>query len=352
MKILLYILSKIYCVLVVFWSKLYDKNILKPTTFTTPILAIGNIVVGGSGKTPMTIYLSNLLSKKNIRHIIISRGYKKKQAGSFIVSDNSGLVCKNPFLCGEEPLLLAKKLSGVPVIVGENKITSIRLGIERFKPQLILIDDGFQTRKIKIDFHCVLIDSLVKKKDFYYLPFGLLREPLSGLKRANIIILTKKNLSKKKNSLLAPVFALAQTHNLSIINSEYKESFFVFNKTTRGLDPLDSSFVAKSPAFLMCGIAREESFKVLAEKKYKNITDYYIFKDHHPYSEKELSLVLSTQEKKSSLICITTYKDFIKIQSLTTLLLSCSVEFHIIDIEHVLKGGEKKILEEKIKVLF
>ena len=352
MKILLYILSKIYYVLVVIWSKLYDKNILTPTSFTTPILSVGNIVVGGSGKTPMTIYLSKLLSKKNIRHIIISRGYKKKQGGSFIVSDNSDLVCKNPYLCGEEPLLLAKKLRGTPIIVGENKITSIRLGIERFKPQLVLIDDGFQTRKIKIDFHCVLIDSLVKKKDFYYLPFGLLREPLSGLKRANIIILTKKNLSKSTNKLLAPVFALAQAHNLSIVHSEYKETFFIFNKKTGGMDPVDSSCLTQNPAFLMCGIAREESFKIMAEKKYKNITDYYVFKDHHLYSEKELSLILSKQEKKSSLICITTYKDFIKIQSLTTLLHSCSVEFHIIDIEHVLNEGAEKILEEKIKVLF
>ncbi|MBI64819.1 MAG: tetraacyldisaccharide 4'-kinase [Candidatus Marinimicrobia bacterium] len=352
MKILLYILSKIYCVLVVFWSKLYDKNILKPTAFTTPLLAIGNVVVGGSGKTPMTIYLSNLLSKKNIRHVIISRGYKKKRGGSFIVSDNSGLVCKDPFLCGEEPFLLAKKLSGIPVIVGENKIKSIRLGIERFNPQLVLIDDGFQTRKIKIDFHCVLIDSLVTKKDFSYLPFGLLREPLSGLKRANIIILTKKNLSKNQHNLLAPVFALAQAHNLSIISSEYKESFFVFNKKTGGLDPLDCSSTAKSPAFLICGIAREKSFKILAEKKYKNITDYYVFKDHHLYSEKELSLILSTQEKKSSFICITTYKDFIKIQNMATLICSYSVEFHIIDIEHVLNKGAEKILKEKIKVLF
>ena len=352
MKILLYILSKIYCVLVLFWSKLYDKNILKPTTFTTPILAIGNVVVGGSGKTPMTIYLSNLLSKKDIRHIVISRGYKKKQAGSFVVSDNSGLVCKNPFLCGEEPLLLAKKLSGVPVIVGENKITSIRLGIERFKPQLVLIDDGFQTRKIKIDFHCVLIDSLVKKKDFYYLPFGLLREPLSGLKRANIIILTKKNLSKNNNSLLLPVFNLAQAHNLSIISSEYKASFYVFNKKSQSLNPIDPSSSIKESAFLMCGIAREESFKIIAEKKYQNITDYYFFKDHHLYSEKELSLIFSKQDKKSSLVCITTYKDFIKIQSLDSLINSCAVEFHIIDIEHVLNDEEEKVLEEKIKVLF
>ena len=164
-----------------------DFSEFKSKNFETKIISIGNIVVGGAGKTPMIMFFSSLLKKEGIKHAIISRGYKKKKGGSFFVSDSKKILINNPSLCGEEPLLLAKKLPKIPVLVGEEKIVSIKLAIKKEQPQIILIDDGFQSRKIHVDYNVVLIDSLIKKEDFRFLPFGTLREPLSSLKRKLLI---------------------------------------------------------------------------------------------------------------------------------------------------------------------
>jgi len=353
MNLFLYIISRLYLFLIFVWSKLYDYNIFKSKKFEPKIISIGNIVVGGAGKTPMIIFFSSLLKKEGIKHAIISRGYKKKKGGSFFVSDSKKILINNPSLCGEEPLLLAKKLPKIPVLVGEEKIASIKLAIKKEQPQIILIDDGFQSRKIHVDYNVVLIDSLIKKEDFRFLPFGTLREPLSSLKRSNLIIVTKTNFKASgRYAQHAPMFlSLAEKARIPIIKASYIETFSVFNKKTQALHPLSKDAPVDAPSFLLSGIARQESFQIIAKKKYSNIVKNYRFADHHHYAYEDLFPIFNKETKKQSKVCITTYKDFIKIQLLENLIKDFSIEFHVIDVEHKLSVSSKKIIENNIKKL-
>ena len=353
MSLLLYIISRLYLFLIFIWSKLYDYNLFKPKKFGPKIISIGNVVVGGTGKTPMIIFFSSLLKKRNIKHVIISRGYKKKKKGSFFVSDSKKILFNNPYLCGEEPLLLAKKLPKTPVLVGEKKITSIKLAIKKEQPQMILIDDGFQSRKIHVDYNVVLIDSLIKKEDFHFLPFGNLREPLSSLKRSNLIIVTKTNFkASSRYARHASMFlSLAKKAHAPVIKASYIETFSIFNKKTQTLHPLSKDLSVDTPSFLLSGIARQESFQIIAKKKYSNIVKNYCFTDHHHYTYEDLFPIFNKEIKKESKVCITTYKDFIKIQLLKNIIKNFAIEFHVIDIEHDLGDYSKTIIEKNIKKL-
>ena len=178
-----YILSKIYAFTIYVWHTLYKLGILSSYKFTTPIISIGNITVGGTGKTPTVIFLSKLLTKHNISHAIVSRGYKKSSAGMIVLTKEN---IKNiaPHQCGDEPYMMAKKLETIPIVVNTNKSNAIKYVIKTINPQLILLDDGFQSLKIFRDLDIVLINSICTKQNFSLLPWGQLREPLKNIHRA------------------------------------------------------------------------------------------------------------------------------------------------------------------------
>ena len=138
--IILYLLSRLYLCIITMYSGLYKFKILKPAQFSVPLVSIGNILMGGSGKTPMVVCFSKLLHNKNIKHVIVSRGYKKQSKGTVLVSDGkkpvSGFV-KNAYVCGDEAYLMAVKLPNTPIVVDENKIIAINFAIKTFNPDLI-----------------------------------------------------------------------------------------------------------------------------------------------------------------------------------------------------------------------
>ena len=194
MRWFFYFISWVYIAVLTIWRFLYKYKILASFHPSIPIVSIGNIESGGTGKTPMTIFISQLLTKANISHIIISRGYKKEGSGTFVLDSDWKLKRSLPSAVGDEPYMMHKKLGIIPIIVSSDKVGAIKLGIEKFNPQLVLLDDGFQSIKIKRNLDVVLINSLSTRNNFYLLPLGQLREPLSWLTRADLVVFTKKNL--------------------------------------------------------------------------------------------------------------------------------------------------------------
>ena len=175
------------------WRCLFNFGIIPQKKFNTKIVSIGNISIGGTGKTPMIETISKELTTNNISHCIVSRGYKKKIKGTLIVSNKEEIIASIE-QSGDEPFMLAHSLKNIPIIVGD-KSKSIEIAIKKFKPQLILLDDGFQSLKIKRDCDIVLVDLSREFNHYKLLPLGFLREPISSLKRASLIIFTKSNKS-------------------------------------------------------------------------------------------------------------------------------------------------------------
>src|SRR3989338_4045779 len=184
----LYSSSILYGICIKLRYFLYHTGIFKTKRLTCKVISIGNITVGGSGKTPMAIYLAKKLKEKGRKVIILSRGYKGKVKGIGVVSDG-GNILLDPEDAGDEPYLMAAKLKNIPVIVGKDRYKAGLYAIEKFNPDVIILDDGFQHIRLARDIDFLLIDLRKGFGNGHLFPLGMLREPLSGLKRGTFFLM-------------------------------------------------------------------------------------------------------------------------------------------------------------------
>lgn len=276
----------------------FDIGILKSYAFTVPVIAVGNLSVGGTGKTPHIEYLIRLLSTK-YKVATLSRGYKRKSEG-FILADTTS----NAEILGDEPFQIHQKFPNIKVAVDANR----KNGIEQLlklqdKPEVILLDDAFQHRKVKAGFYILLsaYDDLFC--DDFMLPTGNLRESRNGAKRANVIIITKcpRDLSeiaqdkiKDKIGLDIPVFFSCIEYDTKIYNE--KESQLIED-------------VSNVDKLLLAGIAKPKPFFAYLQGKNDVKLEY---PDHHDFTENDIKEI--TNKSKNRLI-ITTEKDYVRLKT-------------------------------------
>ncbi|MFN3265117.1 MAG: tetraacyldisaccharide 4'-kinase, partial [Aquificaceae bacterium] len=167
----------------------YDNGLISQCRFSLPVISVGNLSLGGSGKSSLVRHIATLL--RDFRVCIISRGYRRRTKGTLLVSE-WGRVLAGWEDAGDESYMLARLLPEVSVLVDEDRCRGTRYALERLKPELIILDDGFQHRKIHRDLNILLL----RKRDFSdrLLPFGRLREPLKSMKRADVIVLSYAEL--------------------------------------------------------------------------------------------------------------------------------------------------------------
>jgi tetraacyldisaccharide 4'-kinase len=275
---------------------LYDKGILKSYTFEIPVIAVGNLSVGGTGKTPQIEYLIRLLSSK-YKVATLSRGYKRKSEGFVLATTDS-----NAESLGDEPFQYFKKFPQIQVAVDADRRNGIeQLLVQKDKPEIILLDDAYQHRKVKAGFYILLTayDDLFCED--FILPTGNLREPRSGAKRANSIIVTKcpQDLSeieqeniKKRIGLKVPVY-------FSFI--AYDD--FIYNEN----ESIAVNKIVTLSKVLVAGIAKPKPFlDYLKTEK----DECLVFPDHHDFTEKDVN---DLKIKSNDKIIITTEKDFVRL---------------------------------------
>ncbi len=283
---------------------LFDKGILKSYKFKIPIIAVGNLSVGGTGKSPQIEYLIRLLSDK-YKVATLSRGYKRKSKG-FILADEFS----NAEILGDEPFQFYKKFNNIQVAVDANRKNGIENLIRLVTPtkeeipELILLDDAFQHRKVKAGFYILLTTfSDLYCKD-YMLPTGNLRESRSGANRANLIIVTKcpKTISETEQSKIRKKLKLKNYQHLFFSYIEYDDKIYSENEN------LTVSEIKVRPKLLLAGIAKPKPFFDFL----KNETDEVLtFPDHHHFSEKDIENI---KVKAKNNLIITTEKDFVRLQ--------------------------------------
>ncbi len=271
-------LSALYGAAVRVRNELYDRGMMKMDPLQGPVVSIGNLTVGGSGKTPFLILLGELLTQRGIAFDVLSRGYRRRTQGVLIV-DPSGSV--HDF--GDEPLLIATKL-GVPVVVGEDRHHAGEIAEVTFGPQLHLLDDGFQHRRLARDFDIVLVTSTDTGDSL--LPAGRLREPLSSLSRADAVVLTSES---------SPAGLQLQSRSIWRVRRD-----IVAPETLE-------------PCFAFCGIARPEKFFAQLQAAGVVLADTRSFRDHHVYTDADVRDLQRSRQNAAAAAFLTTEKDAVNL---------------------------------------
>ncbi|OYX83697.1 MAG: tetraacyldisaccharide 4'-kinase [Flavobacteriales bacterium 32-34-25] len=282
---------------------LFDKGILKSYSFDVPVIAVGNLSVGGTGKTPQIEYLIRLLSQK-YKIATLSRGYKRKSEG-FVLAD----VSSNAAILGDEPFQFYQKFPNIQVGVDANRKNGIeQLLSQSQKPEVILLDDAYQHRKVKAGFYILLTSYGDLYSDDFMLPTGNLRESRSGAERANIIIVTKCPVGlsideqNRIKSFLLPCNDKGINQELYFSYIDYDEFIYSDNKSI----PVDE--IKNVDKLLVAGIAKPEPF--FAHLQNGN-DEKLVFPDHHHFSKNDL---LEIKNKAENKIIVTTEKDFVRLK--------------------------------------
>ncbi len=304
-NILLLPLFLIYQLFMLLRNFLYDIKLLTVVKLPCKVISVGNIAVGGTGKTPMVIALANLLQKQNKNVAILSRGYGRKTSGTQIVSGGKTLRLDWES-AGDEPVLMARQLPGIPIVVDENRVRGGKILINKFHPDIILLDDGFQHRKLFRDIDIVLINSNMSKFINRIYGFNTFRELWGSLTRANLIFITKSNLTVPSAKLLTKL----KSSGLPVINTIISaESFFVDSEYKQ---TALSTFRGKT-AILFSGIGDPESFVKAIQNSGIKVLDSISFRDHKKYSALDIETIHTNFIKNGADIIITTEKDFLKL---------------------------------------
>ena len=279
-------------------NKLYDCNFLKSEKINVPVISVGNLSTGGTGKTPMVDFIIYNL-KRDYNISVLSRGYNRKSKG-FIEIKNSD----NPSLVGDEPFLIKSNHSEVPVFACEDRVEGAKKIISENNTNLILLDDAFQHRKISRNLDIVLTDyNNLFYKD-YLLPYGNLRESRNNINRADVIIVTKCPLDFNKADAIKIKNQINPKKTQSLFFSQIKYSEKLF-----GFKELSFKSIRNSKLTLVTGIANSQPLKEYLKKNNVNF-DHFDYPDHYNYSRKDVNKILATTKNN---IILTTKKDYYKL---------------------------------------
>ncbi|AOW08051.1 tetraacyldisaccharide 4'-kinase [Flavobacterium gilvum] len=278
---------------------LFDARILKSFSFDLPVIAVGNLSVGGTGKTPQIEYLIRLLSDK-YKVATLSRGYKRQSEG-FVLADSSS----DALQLGDEPFQFYQKFRNIQVAVDANRKNGIeKLLLNSNPPEIILLDDTFQHRKVNAGFYILLTSYGDLYCNDFMLPTGNLRESRSGVQRANIVVVTKcpSNLSLGEQNSIKKQLNLASNQTLFFTFIEYDGVVYSNEKT------INVAEVKKMDKILLAGIAKPESFFTHLKKEND---ECLTFPDHHNFSESELEEI---KKKAGGKVIVTTEKDYVRLK--------------------------------------
>ena len=301
---ILYPLSLLYGEVVNARNKAYEKGVLNSTSFTIPTIVVGNLNVGGTGKSPQIEYLVRLL-KKDYRIAVLSRGYKRKSKGFQLANENS-----TSDQLGDEPFQFYKKFNNIIVAVDADRVNGInQLQQLETPPEVILLDDAFQHRKVNPGFTILLTDHQNLYVDDSMLPSGNLREKVDGAKRAQVIVVSKcpEDLNDEDQ------FRIAQKLQPELNQTIFFSAIEYHNQVVNDKDKIDVLELEKFDVLLVTGIAKPkplEQFLNVNNIKFKHLK----YPDHHDFTESDKKKIRNSFEslKSNKKIILTTEKDYVR----------------------------------------
>ena len=295
----------------------YRKGIFKQHRLSVPVVSVGNLTMGGTGKTPFIIYLARLLGERGFKAAVVCRGYRgKSRAPVNIVCDGEQLLMTSRD-AGDEPVMMARKLPSAIVATGRKRALPARQAVETYRADLILLDDGFQHLSLYRDIDLVLFDIDHFAGNSRVFPGGELREPVTALSRCDAFVLTglredNRDRAASIEQLLLEKFPDKESFRLSRSFSSCIR--YDFNGPSLDMKQIDMTDVAPK-LFAFSGIAHPERFYRMLESSGCDVMATRDFGDHHAYRQKDISLICEEARKNCCSALITTEKDMVKFDS-------------------------------------
>ncbi len=291
-------------------GRCYDLGLLRTGRLPCPVISIGNLTVGGSGKTPLVELAALTLAGLGATPGIVSRGYRRQTRGVHVVADREGIRL-DAHAAGDEPVLLAERLPGTPVVVGENRYEAARVAVERLGATTIVLDDGFQNRTIAKDVEVLAVSSRSPWGNGRVFPAGPLREPLSALRRAHLMVITNGGEA-------ADVMAMARTlgrhaATAPILTAGYQVVGVL--DTARG-ERVEPRVLRGRRLLGFAGVAKPEGFRETLAGMGAVVAGFTGYPDHHWYAAEDVAALSARAEAVGAEGLVTTEKDWVRLRGL------------------------------------
>ena len=301
---ILFPFSWLYGIGMVLRNFLYDAKILKSANVAVPVISVGNIVAGGTGKTPHVAYIVSVLLSQGKKVAIISRGYKRRTKGTFVVSDgekNFGTVLE----CGDEPYFLAQKFPEAIILVDEKRVRAAQIAVEQYCVDVIILDDGFQHRALHRDLDIVLLDTTLDDEGL--LPSGNRREHWRALQRSAIVILSRWSAFAQHSTMIQKVKKMTSA---AVLKTTFVATC-IKNFRTNEIKPIAE--LQNRNVYAFCGIGNPESFWNIIQRSGADIREFVEYPDHHYFSEYEIACMFSSYVGNNIDYVLTTEKDAVRL---------------------------------------
>ena len=305
--------SPLYAALMRLRARAYEYGIFKQHRLSVPVVSVGNLTLGGTGKTPIVQYIASQLQGKGYHPAIISRGYGGKARQPInIVSDHKQIYL-DAYTAGDEPRLLAENLPGIPVLTGEVRKLPARRAVQ-MGADLLILDDGFQHLAIHRDLDLVLFNGDYLAGNSRIFPGGDLREPVTALQRCHGFILTAITAANRERASRFAELLTSRFPNRPVFFADYSPSHLISRQPDGTETEEQHQTVSTLPLLAFCGIARPQAFWDTLSRIDIHPRATETFKDHHRYTEHDIARLAAAAKRVEARALITTEKDFVKLR--------------------------------------
>lgn len=316
----LFLLSKIYGGIIVTRNLLFKWNMMPCKKLPCKVISIGNLCVGGTGKTPMALYTARMLKEMGINVCVVSRGYKgRAEKNGGIVSDGGNLLM-DAAAAGDEPFMMAQMLTGIPVIVGRDRFLAGMTAVNRFGAEVIVLDDGFQHRKLFRDVDLVLLDWKAPFGNSRLLPRGRLREPVGSLARSHGLVFTRseRQTPEQRQTYLSRKSIGLDKRHFFAYHEAYLDPIVPYEVEHGGNNPeykapKDFCALHHKNVFAFSGVADNHEFLKTVNDCCGPAKGFLAFPDHHAYKAQDFEAIIRGATEIKADIIVTTCKDSVKI---------------------------------------
>lgn len=286
----------------------YDRGLFRVHPVSVPVISVGNISVGGTGKTPLVHHIAgHLLQRHGVA--VVTRGYRRMTKGTFIVSDGRGAIA-DVASSGDEPVMVARRLPPLVVVADEQRARGCHLAIERFGAERIILDDGFQHRSCERDVDIVVVDASRDLTGERLLPAGRLREPVRNLSRAAIVVLSRCGDADSCAGVLRTV---RRYTDAAVFRTVYAVAG---NRRIGSHETLPTNALSGMPLVTCCGIGSPEAFRQTVGGLGFTSMHHETFPDHHAYNRDDVRRLIRLADTHAAEAFLTTEKDAVRLESI------------------------------------
>ena len=290
----------------------YNRGLLPITKLPAPVISVGNLTTGGTGKTPLVEWICRTAARKHIRVCILTRGYGRRNAASRVVVSDGSAILTNAVQAGDEPFLLAQNLKGIAAVISDpDRITAGKWAVDNLGAELFVLDDGFQHLALARDLNILTIDATNPWGGGKLLPAGRLREPRAGLSRADCVVVTRADQVGELISLEDEI----QRHNSSCLVVRSKMTVKSIQRLN--FERTEELGSLPQPTAAFCAVGNPESFFDHLRRLGINPVFTRAFRDHYQYTHSDVDSLIQESRKTGAQSIITTAKDGVKLQQIT-----------------------------------